>query len=471
MAGLSLSLQNPYRKSENPDLSLAKEENKLIQDEIKARKIEIKAGTKQEKDLIPYLNKKETRIYLFLIIDRTHMVKIKTEYAIYPIHWDFGKQQVKRTMIGHLEINERLKQMKETALKQYSRIIAESPGLSFAEFFDRLTKAMSNDLPIPGKSENRFFAIFNEFIEDKKTTQTHRTIQKYETVKKSLTEFSNKHYKYGLNFADLDLNFLDKYLRHLRTQPARGRQKNRPDGQQIGLLNDTIEKYIATIRTFVGWSQKRIKHSIMLPADFRISRNTDIDVVALNPDELKALYTHDFSNDERLDHVRDLFCFAAFTGQRWSDVEAFNPSDVSGDCWKFRSFKTKKDIKIYFVGFAAPALDILKKYNFKLPEISQQKFNDYIKLAAEDAEINSPVKSIRPLGNREVTREAPKHKFLSSHSARRTCVSILLNYEHLPLPIVMQITGHTKLEVLQKYIFKDREAYKTAMQQTQSYKP
>jgi len=209
MAGLSLSLQNPYRKSENPDPKQAKIENKQIQDEIKSRKLEIKNGTKQEKDLIPYLNKKETRIYLFLIIDRTHMVKIKTEYAIYPINWDFGKQQVKRTMTGHLEINERLKQMKEKALQQYTKITSESPGLSFDEFSDRLTKALSFDLPIPGKSENRFFAIFDEFIEDKKTTQTHRTVQKYETVKRSLTEFSNLHYKYGLNFADLDLKFLE----------------------------------------------------------------------------------------------------------------------------------------------------------------------------------------------------------------------------------------------------------------------
>lgn len=469
MAGLSLSLQNPYRKSENPDPIHAKIENKEIQEEIKARKQEIKAGTKQEKDIVPYLNKKETRIYLFLIIDRAHMVKIKSEYAIYPIHWDFGKQQVKRTMTGHLEINERLKQMKEKALQQYTRINSENPGISFNEFSDRLTKALSNDLPIPGKSENRFFSIFDEFIEDKKTTQTHRTIQKYETVKKSLTEFSNKHFKYGLNFADLDLKFIDKYLRHLRTQPARGRQKNRPDEQQTGLLNDTIEKYIATIRAFVSWSYDRRAHSIKLDDKFRISRNKDIQVVALTPDELKALYTHNFSDNERFDKVRDLFCFAAFTGQRFSDVEAFKAADVSGDSWKFRSFKTKKDIEIYFVGFAAPALDILKKYNFKLPEISQQKFNDYIKLAAEAAEINSPVKSIRPLGNREVIKEAPKHKFLSSHSARRTCVSILLNYEHLPLPIVMQITGHTKLEVLQKYIFKDKQAYKSAMEQTQSY--
>ena len=90
MAGLSLSLQNPYKKSENPDAIQAKIENKQIQEEIKARKLEIKNGTKQEKDLIPFLNKKETRIYLFLIIDRGHMVKIKTEYAMYPIYWDLG---------------------------------------------------------------------------------------------------------------------------------------------------------------------------------------------------------------------------------------------------------------------------------------------------------------------------------------------------------------------------------------------
>lgn len=462
MASITIALQQPYIKSENSDLEQAKIENEAIRKEVTRRK-------KSKEVLVPYLNKKETRIYLFLIQDRKHMVKIKTDFTIYPVNWDFTNQRAKKSMIGSLEFNERLDQLKEKTRQQYNRIILENPSIGFNELSDRLKDSLKKALPIPGKQETSFFKILDEFIKSKSATQASRTIQKYNSVKKSLEEFSKLKYKHGLKFEDINLRFLDSYLLYLRTQKPRGRQKTRPEGEELGLLNDTIEKYISTIKAFMEWSKKRNDHSIELDKDFRISRNKDVPIVTLSPDELKDLYNYDFSNIKHLDKVRDLFCFSAFTGQRWSDVDAFKKEDLKGDCWKFRSYKTKKEIELYLVGFAAPSLDILRKYNFELPKITLQKMNDYIKVAAEKAGINEHIRITKPLANREILFEGPKHDFLSSHSARRTCVSILLNYEFLPIQLVMQITGHTKLEVLQKYIFKDKNALRKALEKTNSY--
>jgi len=53
--------------------------------------------------------------------------------------------------------------------------------------------------------------------------------------------------------------------------------------------------------------------------------------------------------------VRDVFLFAVYTGQRWSDVHGFNAEDVENHVWIFEAQKTGKITRVPMVGFAAPA--------------------------------------------------------------------------------------------------------------------
>ena len=137
------------------------------------------------------------------------------------------------------------------------------------------------------------------------------------------------------------------------------------------------------------------------------------------------------------------------------------------DIW---SIQNKKTTVIPLVGYAAPALDILKKYNFELPVISNQKFNDFLKLAAkeEKAELTRIVEINRFQGNKKQTYVKPLHEVISSHVARRTAVSILLNIYRMPVPQVMEITGHSDFKTLKRYINKDSEALRTNLEQTRS---
>ncbi|MBN2220615.1 MAG: integrase catalytic domain-containing protein [Vallitaleaceae bacterium] len=174
------------------------------------------------------------------------------------------------------------------------------------------------------------------------------------------------------------------------------------------------------------------------------------EIVTLSEEELMRFYKKDLSNNPRLERVRDLFCFATFTGQRWSDIENFRKDDVKDGWWVFESYKTKKITKMPLKGFIAPALDILRKYDYELPKISSQKFNDYIKEAGSLAEINETVTIKRLSGNQRIKIKRPKHEFMSSHMARRSCVTILLQ-RGMPPTTVMKLTGHTDLKTLMKY--------------------
>jgi integrase len=242
---------------------------------------------------------------------------------------------------------------------------------------------------------------------------------------------------------------------------------------QKGLLIDTIGKYIECFKTFLTWAEDRKYNKFTVYKSFhninkadRKRKKGDKDIVTLTLSELKTFYEYNFSDNPSYDRVRDLFCFEAFSGQRWSDMQQFDRSQLHGDIWRFTADKTKKEIEIDMTGFAAPALDILKKYDYKLPQISNQKFNEYLKDAAEKAGIDAQTTLRRFVGSEEIKMTKPKHRFLSSHSARRSAVSILLNDYNMNPVHVMEITGHSDLKTLQKYIKPDRQARRQAMSKT-----
>ena len=106
------------------------------------------------------------------------------------------------------------------------------------------------------------------------------------------------------------------------------------------------------------------------------------------------------------------------------------------------------------------------KYNYELPKISLVKFNLYVKEAARIAGITEETKITRYVGSEPIVITNPKHKFIGSHSARKTCVSILLNEFNIPISHVLQITGHSDLKTLQKYVNKNDEKRREFMSKT-----
>jgi len=228
--------------------------------------------------------------------------------------------------------------------------------------------------------------------------------------------------------------------------------ENKRTEEANGLLDETIAKYISALKTYMQWAFDRNYHSntIFQHKQFAAKKKSKHEIVSLSEEELTRLYNKDLSNNPRLERVRDLFCFATFTGQRWSDIENFRKEDLKEGYWVFESYKTKKTIKVPFKGFIAPALDILKKYDSELPRISSQKFNDYIKEAGALAEINEIITLKRQSGNQRVEIPKPKYDHISSHTARRSCITILLQ-KGVPVTTIMKLTGHTDVKTLMKY--------------------
>jgi integrase len=451
MATVKLILQQPYKKV--------------------ALKVKVdKATKKKDKPLNPY----ETRLYCFLIIDREKIIKIKTKHVIFPKEWDFRNQGKKEQLAGSIEFNKKLRELKDDILLKYENTINEFPDMPFLQVANIL-KEYGKKLEVPFSEDNKgFFDYLDEYMIFLKGEVSPLTKKKYVTLKKSLTEFIKSNRKYeNLTFSMIDHTFKDAFIGYLRNQKPRGRQKTRPEGSQFGLLNDTIGKYMETLKTFCKWAEERNYNKYSTYKDFKNFTKADSkrktkkrDIVTLTLRELKQFYTHDFSNNPTLERVRDLWCFATFTLQRWSDIERFDKSQLNGNIWTFEAYKTKKETVIDLVGYFAPALDILQKYNFLLPKITLAKFNEYIKKAAKIAGITKETKKMRYVGSKDIAIIKPKSQFLSSHDARRTGISILLNDFNFPISHLMEITQHSNISTLQVYINPDREARREAASKT-----
>lgn len=104
---------------------------------------------------------------------------------------------------------------------------------------------------------------------------------------------------------------------------------------------------------------------------------------------------------------------------------------------------------------------ILSKYDYRLPKISNQKFNDYLKELFELMEFDWTVKKTMKIGREIVETFNPFYDRVSSHTARRSFITIMKNNK-IPDKVIMSYTGHRSLEVFNKYYkpsIKEKETF------------
>jgi len=148
----------------------------------------------------------------------------------------------------------------------------------------------------------------------------------------------------------------------------------------------------------------------------------------ITPEEFRRLKTAKMPT-ESLSRVRDVFVFQTYTCLSYSDLKDFDSrmvQEIKGmNVYVNNRHKTNKT---FTVPLLSPAIDILHKYEGKLPVISNVKYNEYLKVIAQAAGIDKPI---------------------SSHWARHTGATLLLN-EGVPMQIVSKICGHSSTKITEQ---------------------
>ena len=386
-------------------------------------------------------------------------IQSPTGLSIEAKYWNIATKQVKSQHSKYQTYKRYLNKLKELVEDFYFEKKAQgiSPLTEEIKAYLKVNLSENSEIKTSSESDTDFILRFNEYIESKSNFQAPRSLVIYKQILKELIEFS-KSENTILTFKSMDLVFYDKYTKYLlNVQNINANAKS-----EKGLMNDTIAKRISNLKTFLKWAHIRRYHSNSDYQQFKYSKSQKNEIVSLNELELKKLIKLDLSKNKRLERVRDLFLFGVFTGQRWSDIEAFDKNDIKNNTWKFLAKKTRKDTIIPLEGYCSGALSILNKYESDLPKISAQKFNDYLKEVGKLAEFNEEVIINRFSGNKIIKISKPKYEFMTSHMARRTCVTILLE-NGVPATTIMKLTGHSDIRVLLKYENTSQDALISAL--------
>ena len=128
--------------------------------------------------------------------------------------------------------------------------------------------------------------------------------------------------------------------------------------------------------------------------------------------------------------ARDLFIFQCLTGLAYGDLMSFDFTKVvmDGEYKVYTNKRNKTGIEFTFV-LTPDAMQILKDYDFKLPHLPNQKYNQKLKIVADAAGIE---------------------KNLTSHIGRRTAGSVWLNLG-FPIEVVAKCMGHSSTATTQRY--------------------
>lgn len=145
----------------------------------------------------------------------------------------------------------------------------------------------------------------------------------------------------------------------------------------------------------------------------------------LTYEEFERLSTIDLPVDY-LQRARDLFLFQTYTCMAYVDMAAFDASKITLIKGKpmYSANRAKTSKKFTFL-LLPQALEILQRYGGKLPMISNQRYNHYIKMIAVMAGIN---------------------KNVTTHWARHTGATMLLN-SGVEMEVVSKVLGQSSTRI------------------------
>lgn len=195
-----------------------------------------------------------------------------------------------------------------------------------------------------------------------------------------------------------------------------------------GIRQTTIASYHKFMKTYVHDAMS----SGLIERDPYIGVKIDIGKSVwgrfLTVDEVEAIENAEMPT-ESLKRVKDLFLFQCYTGLAYADLMRFDMSKaVKGEKYYLVTDDRKKTGEGYTVVLMEKAMDILKKYDYKLPKMTCEQYNMRLKIMADACGIEKPI---------------------ASHFGRRTCGMLLLNYG-FPIEIVSKVLGHSNIKTTQQ---------------------
>ncbi len=405
-------------------------------------------------------------------------VTLATPFSVPYKYWDSRRGDIKDNVVSNdkaiidrlQETSMRLSGLKEFLVREYYkrpdftkddakevialyldslRTRAEDAPPSITEYVDLLISKMRSGMKRIGGEE-----------------YTTGTIKAWNSFSKLMKEFCEDFYELHqreFEWADLNRDGTMQFISYL---------------EKMQYLNTTINKYIKDLNaTIAAITEEGLLGTLTITkrCPKKIVREDDQTTkVYLTEEELQALYEMPIREESEYCRVRDLFLCGAYTGQRVSDYnnlsgENFKKSPKGYDIVCLTQEKTNTTVVIPVLN--NNLLAIARKYSFSFPRVTEQVLNRYIKEICK--ELSKQMPSLAELYPTQVTMKdlakerggkvsfmrnddgvvfRPKYDLITSHTARRSCITNLFLQGKFTNQQIMSISGHKDERIFLKYI-------------------
>ena len=358
------------------------------------------------------------------IVCRITYLGIRKPFAtglfIKPENWNNSLQKAIPDDTEHKQINTQLSLIKQEINQAFLFLQVQKEQFDVEDIY---LKFKGEDIK-PSKTLIEVFNLHNARMEKLVGIEyTKSTFSKFTEAKQHIENFLfHKYKKKNIALEDISLKFLNDFDYYLKTEKK---------FKQI-----TINKSIQRVRKIIKLA---IAEGFLLTDPFLLYKPKKVinSITYLTTKELYKLENHKFSQ-KRLEQVRDMFVFCCYTGLPYQEMSILTQKHIvkkfDGKLWidMFRQ-KTKRQFSIPLL---PKAISIIEKYQDDkrlLPVVSNQKFNSYLKEIAEIIGIE---------------------KKLTHHIARKTFATTVLLYNDVPIEVVSELLGHSKISTTQDHYAK-----------------
>jgi site-specific recombinase XerD len=296
-------------------------------------------------------------------------------------------------------------------------------------------------------SKNLFFDAYDTFMIEKQKRKEWKpsTVKRYTNIKNHLLTFEAKR-NYKLTFSRINDSFYTEFLDYCYND--------------LDHYSNTVSRNIGLFKTFMYWALKERYTYNESFKEFVTPKTVITEEIALNLKEVEEIFNIECES-KKLERVKDIFVFQCLTGLRYGEMKAINKRVITENAILLKeekdSSKEYREIPLFKISNY-----ILKKYDYKLPLISNQKQNKYIKEILKKAGYNRITEYTKVKGVESTKFIEPLYDRIKTHTARRAYISIMRN-KGIADKTIMSITGHKDLKTFNMYHKVNNEARLSAV--------
>lgn len=379
-------------------------------------------------------------IYIRLREGRAVDAKAKTKYVVNPSDWSDSKGKPRNSNDASFKkLDEDLISLKDKLLKHYNKSV-DSQAIN-TQWLKDFINPPQNDGEVPAK----LIAYIDYYTKHKKNEIGSSTFKR-NSVYKHLIERFEKEAQREYFIKDVNADF------KLRFEAYCVENK---------YAHNTIARTVKFIKTicYHALNNGIETHFQLKSIAVKLKK---VEKIYLSEKEIKAIEEKIFDVDY-LENARDWLIISCETGQRVSDFLRFakemiryekNRKGIRKPLVEFTQVKTGKNMAL---PLSKRVLEILKKRKGEFPrQISDQRYNEYIKEVCKRAELTEKVRGSK-LNSETSRKEAgiyPKYELVTSHIGRRSFATNY--YGKIPTALLMAATGHSTEASFLEYIGKSK---------------